>query len=590
MLSLLWLLVPMFSILGFANSLAYVSGATVAISIFCVTFSLLLLQTAATLLHALTISTPLIFVIGCSLYLAVLGICFYKGEKAFLKSCLQLNAVFLILWLLGCALVYGIDGYATIDSYRYWGAISKYLFLFGHLPTAPMPYAIDPSHLSYTPGMAAFHYMFYAAYGRFVPDIAWFAQISLVCSCLIVLWRPGEVFASCVRLALVVLLTNLAFGFFLYHLQVDYLLALVVFSVLYVLQASSQLQRWWLIAPAILSLYFIKQAGLLFALLCVAAVWMCALKSKQSYQAIGIYTAIMLLSLGLSRFMWQLHFKHAGFSLFAQGLNLHQIARAMLPFSKDFAATQWAMLKGILFGHFDKTIKIPYVVLYVLLGVLWVKHFSKSQRDSSLQRQSIIIRCCAVGLMVYLLAIYLLQALTFHAGVNYHHLLSFSRYYNALFLPALLFCVVCAYDYSIRLSATGHSYVLGRKSLTYSLLFLAPLLLLGGSVQAKHRFAKWTLPEKQLSHAVLGVLQHANPNARICVWNVRGAFTNFMDPFQFYMLPRIVHYCSTASSCKKVCAYRLDFAYSHAEGHYRQIATLPYGAQQVTLLQRRQHV
>ena len=150
--------------------------------------------------------------------------------------------------------------------------------------------------------------------------------------------------------------------------------------------------------------------------------------------------------------------------------------------------------------------------------------------------------------------------------------------------------MVCAYDYSIRLSATGHSYVLGRKSVTYSLLFLAPLLLLAGAVQAKYRFGKYYLPEKQLSHAVLGVLQYANPDARICVWNVAGTVYDLMDPLQFYMLPRIVHYCSAASSCEQTCAYSLDFAYSHAEGHYRQIATLPYGAQQVTLLQRRQHV
>ncbi|MCP3872909.1 MAG: hypothetical protein GY699_07115, partial [Desulfobacteraceae bacterium] len=122
--------------------------------------------------------------------------------------------------------------FTIIDDYVYWGIIGKYLFLNHHLPDQNT--TVIARHLAYTPGTSLLHYFFYTLTGKYEPAISYFAQNILLISSLFVVMKKETIKRTLIYICLLVILLTLFCGSVLTKLQVDYLLSLFFFAVLWI--------------------------------------------------------------------------------------------------------------------------------------------------------------------------------------------------------------------------------------------------------------------------------------------------------------------------------------------------------------------
>ncbi|MDA3788224.1 MAG: hypothetical protein PF503_06980, partial [Desulfobacula sp.] len=122
--------------------------------------------------------------------------------------------------------------FTVIDDYVYWGIIGKYLYLNHHLPDANT--AIIARHLAYTPGASIFQYFFYTLAGKYSQTLSYFAQNILLISALFVVLKKESIKKTLIFLCLLVVLLTLFSGSVFTKLQVDYLLSIYFFAILWI--------------------------------------------------------------------------------------------------------------------------------------------------------------------------------------------------------------------------------------------------------------------------------------------------------------------------------------------------------------------
>ncbi len=133
-----------------------------------------------------------------------------------------LSAGFIALFAIGLQ-------FSSIDDYSFWGVMSKYLFFFHQLPTNAD--YISASFLTYTPGMACFHYLFYYATGNYSQFSGYVGQGAVLLSALMVLYDPKNQRQSIFRIAVAYIILNVGFGTLLARMEVDGYVAAYVFAI-----------------------------------------------------------------------------------------------------------------------------------------------------------------------------------------------------------------------------------------------------------------------------------------------------------------------------------------------------------------------
>jgi hypothetical protein len=152
-------------------------------------------------------------------------------EAGFFSRPVQLYTVLVSLMFISFLVPIGMK-FTVIDDYVYWGIIGKYLFLNHHLPD--LNTTIIAKHLAYTPGTSIFHYFFYTLSGKYSPSISYFAQNIMLISALFVVLKKESIKRTLIFLCLLVMLLTLFSGSVFTKLQVDYLLSLYFFAILWI--------------------------------------------------------------------------------------------------------------------------------------------------------------------------------------------------------------------------------------------------------------------------------------------------------------------------------------------------------------------
>ncbi len=410
------------------------------------------------------------------------GICYWRFQRYLRvgRDILIVNAIYCLLFILMIMACRGLL-FHSIDDYAFWGVRGKYIFIFHRLPTAPT--VLDAEHLAYTPGLASFHYLFHSVDGHYSKWSAYVAQGALILGCFITLVRADRLFNSLLGLAYTMLIFGCVFGFYLGNLQAGPVLGAVVFVMFFIVTSSySQKHKFLVLAPCLVSLFLIKQIGLLFAFFGIFALLLIDYKDRDNRIQLWCYFLSMSLILVFVHLGWVRHFQNAGFHYFATGAKPTEVLQSLNPFSIKYHLSQWLMIKELVVGSFDKLLGIPYLLIYALLW--WMsKKIIQWGRDSGLtvppQTDIHKIMFLFVGFLVcYALLIYFLEVFTFGVGIDRLHLLSFSRYYNVLLGP--VFLVVFQHWYAGILRKRSLS-LRSKKKFLYAamIMLLVPIMIFG---------------------------------------------------------------------------------------------------------------
>lgn len=352
-----------------------------------------------------------------------------------------LIAVFIVLFDVGLQ-------FSSIDDYSFWGVMSKYLFFFHQLPTNAD--YISASFLTYTPGMACFHYLFYYAIGNYSQLGGYVGQGAVLLSALMVLYDPKNQRQSVFRIAVAYIILNVGFGTLLARMEVDGYVAAYVFAIAWVLYSSVTVYKVKIpLSPVstngeitilffpILFLPLIKEIGLFFGVILSLAYF---ISHKKSWKHTGLFGLLLIALFGL-KWLWLLHCHHYGFASFSRAITLNSALSALNPFNIYFQPAQILVLKSLTLGRFGHVLEWPNLVTYFLLFYMWHSvgaHAQGEQRQHAMQFKWVFV----IAIILYAIMLYLLQAITFDVGHSFDHTLDFQRYFNMLLIPFFLFTLL----------------------------------------------------------------------------------------------------------------------------------------------------
>jgi hypothetical protein len=385
------------------------------------------------------------------------------------------------------------------------------------------------------------------------------AQSTLFFSCFLVLFRPRQLLASLSQMALSMIILSLASGFVLGRMQADAILVAVLFSTLVLIQSEEDLKKKLIIILApMLSLYLVKEIGLLLAIFCLTNLLICSYQNKKSW----VYLIVASFSLFLLHWAWTTHYHNAGFATFAQNISFSSILNSLNPFNPNYQFTQFLTLKAIFLDNFDAVLRAPYIVIYLLIWILW-RSMQKNYHDknSEFARKTKIIKNCFIAyLILYLFLIYLLEALTFDAGHNFQNLLAFNRYYNILFTPFFMFVAnTWFFLFEEKYRSTNPKKYL---KVAYIFLSFCPLLILVGAAQRLYGFNPYD-GTRMLAEKIIHQVGQ-DPTKTICITQVPKPTYEVIDPLQYYLLPTRLKLLSEKEIRHNQCHFILP--YSKARG------------------------
>jgi len=524
MMSNFKLILPFFAIIGFSASIS---------SFFRMALSPVLLITTACI-------GVLEFLFALSGYLPQgTSVILYLGTVAFIYTqCLDFSRrktnpiardnittinYYLIFSAVIALFVWGMR-FRSIDDYSFWGIMSKYLFVFKQLPTDN--HYIHDNFLTYVPGMSCFHYLFYAAVGRYSQFTGYLAQGMVLLSALMVLFDARAIRASLLKIALAFIALTIGFGTIFARMEVDGYVAAYIFAIfwmIYKLKDNENLGA--LIFFPILFLSLIKEIGVLFAIMSIIAFFITTKKSKKN-----ILYALLLLAgvLGL-KWLWVMHCQHYDFHSFARAATLPNALSSINPFNTYFHPVQWLFLKAVFLGSFGHIVAWPNIVSYALLALIW------RMQARSLPQES---RVCAVKLkwvflvtaMIYLLMLYFLQALVFNVGHTQDHLLDFQRYFNMLLIPFTLFSALIYFE------EKGLGYCQTKKApLSIAITALALIFIISGKIERTQRY--------YLPHTIYPLIDRVKTelprqaNWTLCLQNPPPPTYEVSMPLAYFFLP-----------------------------------------------------
>ncbi|MCP4024148.1 MAG: hypothetical protein GY729_20060, partial [Desulfobacteraceae bacterium] len=357
--------------------------------------------------------------------------------------------VFIFLCLFSYTITLGMS-FTVIDDYVYWGIMGKYLFWYNQLPGIET--TIIPKHLAYTPGTGLIHYFFYQLFGKYAVSISYFAQNMILVSSVFVLVTKQNIKKSLAGFCLAVVLLTLFCGSVFTKLQVDYLLSVFFFAVIWIWFSEKQdPMKLLAVSLPICFLFLIKQIGFALGLLALAFIFLdillCShLVKKEKLKLMGGVILVGAALFGIKT-IWAHHCELMGFTAFNNAINFESIKTALHIFSNDQIKKGFFLfIKDIFLGPADR-LNLPYLVWDIGLGFLWIK-LLKDKDFSQKKRYGRIIIFFAASFVLYVAMLYFLQVIVFKVGVAFDHTVGLTRYLNIFFTPMVLFTVLVFFHHT----------------------------------------------------------------------------------------------------------------------------------------------
>lgn len=352
------------------------------------------------------------------------------------------GAVFGGLIVLSFCITFNMQ-FTVVDDFVFWGIAGKYLVLFDHLPRADT--TIIARHLMYTPGTSLVHSFFHGLTGDYRPSFAYFSQNMILISALFVVIRKQQMEKSLIRLCLMVVLLTLFSGSVFTKLQVDYLLTILFFAVLWIYYTDDTIfPKLLAISAPICFLFLIKQIGFLLGLLLLVIISVDLILNgtikKNRTKALGFLMSIGGFLLLLNR-LWACHCLEMGFTAFNSAMTLDNILAALKIFSDETIQKGFLIYaKAIFLGPADR-FNLPYLFWYVLLGFLWF-FLSKRMTLEEQSRYGMLAKMMTIAFVFYLVMIYFFQIVVFGVGESFDHTVGLTRYLNVLFAQIVIFTLL----------------------------------------------------------------------------------------------------------------------------------------------------
>lgn len=458
----------------------------------------------------------------------------YKDPYA-LGKCTFFVISYFFLSIFCLITAYGLQ-FRSIDDYSFWGSISKYLFLFHGLPNNDQ--YIHANFLSYTPGMASFDYLIFSLSGRYSQFLGYFGQGLIFVSALLVLAglqedpRPPQ--QAVVNMSLLFILFFLAYGFVLGRMEVDATVAAFYFISSWIVYKKKENALGYIWIP-LLFLSVIKEIGLLFSFFTVIYYFVSIKPKTIKDWAMGFGISLSLLAI---KMLWKYHVIHRGFHGFSSGIHSTNALAALNPFNANYHQVQVLFLKAVLFANFDHLIKIPYIVIYLLISGIYY-FLLKNYPDYKKNLQH-FMRIFSLFAAIYLLMLYLLQAIVFQGGYQTNEILDFPRYYNMLFLPWFCMCIF------ITLDITEPKWLYQSKKSAVICLIIASIFFVGGKIERSMKFYpndELNAIYNQISQKILMLQNKKNTrNLKICLLNPPYPYYRIGMPLRYFLMPNRVYY------------------------------------------------
>jgi hypothetical protein len=442
--------------------------------------------------------------------------------------------VFMVLLAGGYLLAKGM-AFTVIDDYVYWGVIGKYLYLNDHLPVTGNP--LDIRILAYTPGTGLIHYFFYSLFNTYSPDISYFAQSIILTSALVVVVQKDNIKKTIIYISLLILLLSVFFGSVYTKLQVDYLLAAVLFSLFWMYRSQeNQWVKLLTISMPVCFLFLIKEIGFVFGVFVLILIACDTLSNSHMASKDKRITALMLFATGLGlfslRLLWTHHFQTMGFEPLHKGIHFDSIKKTFLIYSDPSVQKGFIIyLKALLFESADR-LNLPYLIWYAGVTCLVLKLIKQTEKNDR-RRVHVFLSMVFILCGVYLLMLYFLQIIMFKVGITHDYTVGFARYWNIWFCPIVFIAVIC-FCHQILLKTIDS----GKKTV-WIMLFITILVLCGSRIEVSLKREKQDIHVENISRQISTKIDDKNHSIGV----ISGGNDHLVGlKLLYYLLPHNVDY------------------------------------------------
>lgn len=451
------------------------------------------------------------------------------------------SASIAVLILFVLTLLYLLSaGVGSSDDYAYWASLSKYLYFHHQLPGHQSGLLL--THLTYTPGLACWHYFCYALSTHFDLRLAYLSQFFwLLALLMLVMQRNLQI--TLMYWSLIILVLTLVFGSFMAKLQADVWLAILLFGVLWVyVQSSALLLRWVLLLPALMVMYLFKQAGLMMSvgltvLLLISSLF-AETATRREKRGACLLAAIAVVVVVMLKFLWVRHWHQAGFVAFDSPVSWSSL-KALLDVTNPLTRVHInAVARGVVLGGADE-LRTPFAVWYGILAVLWWRIIKGSVGDQRRRYVAVLIGLI-VMYFLYVLGFYVLESTIFNVGVGkFQHVLAVRRYLGIVFAP-IITLTICLF---VKQCLADRPVFRWRWPIGMMTLVIA-VVVLSIPQRLKRQHSQQT-PAMQLSDRIQSTLSNSKP-LKVCV---TGGEENIK--FVYYLMPNHVNmYELPTAACK----------------------------------------
>jgi hypothetical protein len=368
---------------------------------------------------------------------------------------------------------------SVVDDYSFWAIIGKSINAYNSLPGPDT--SIFARHLTYTPGLALLQYFFHSLGGPQQLFVAYAAQNLFLLTLLLVLSEEHDFANGLALIAGAFIILIFFSGSILQKLRVDHFLYLTAFVVLWLqLRTSLTPARFTVISCCLLSLYLVKEVGLLIAtfLLVVLVVNIVRQRNANARPKLGYLAGcvVVLLVLTGDKLIWDAHCTALGFASFHGAITKTKIIEAFN--LVDNEASRQALrifLQEFFLGAADG-LKLPYLVYYLLLFVVGQKTFPR-ESDDIRRRYRFFFALAIPFYLLYAGMNYVMQYAVFGLGSTTSTTASLARYLNIFFACFVLLILI-----------TGLRTILfSRPTLRQGLIVLAGLIMVVTSWPEKRK-------------------------------------------------------------------------------------------------------
>jgi len=453
-------------------------------------------------------------------------------------SLFPLSSVTVFAFLFVCSFIITLGmRFTVIDDYVYWGIMGKYLWLNNSLPLSNNP--LDERILAYTPGTSLVHYFFYQISDKFSVTISYFAQNIILISGLFVVVRKDEIIKSLYSVGFLIILLTLFFGSVFTKLQVDYLLSIFFFAILWIWYNDKEVfLKLLAISAPLCFLFLIKEIGFVLGLFLLVIIlfdllFCSGLTVKEKLKPL-FFVFMLGASLILLRQMWTAHCNELGFVQLNSPINFETMKGALNFFGSQEVKNGFIIfMKAVLIGPADR-LNLPYLFWYLLVGGIWY-HLSKRFSFVETRRYRQLMVLLAAFLILYLIMLYFLQIILFRVGSFSDHTIGLTRYMNILFSQIVLFSSLTWFQYFFPANRTKPTKIL------VSVVGAALLVVVASRAETFLHRGNHYIQAEQIAEKIQAVIDDGQDIKRIGIITGKN-HQNIRLKLLYHLLPNIVDY------------------------------------------------